>query len=380
MVYEESVRCGKVLGIAVPVPPADVADDESSRVYIKFATSGDAAKCKEMMDGRLFDEGKVRHKQLCEWVGCGGEGGGLPGPLTAWLSQAGIAQAQAPHISHMVLQAGSFYGFLGRWLLLWAPGLLVIAGLWARGVRSGRVVHNGAHACERANVSSCSCAAGQVHARHRVRLHTRSSRGVDQARPAATGVGIRAAIQRHPRPRGHPWPASTIWDGDPWTAWPGPPQHTLTHRRHSYPTGRRRASSIPTTTIRRRFGCGCVAAGSAQQVAAPACEVVLRFRSSCVLAELLQQCRGPIAGFLVLLTDSIDRVKRGFEDCGMCFVVIRNADSGTTIQGGAMALASDTGQRWLPAYSIWDLRCDTYYVSTVRTAPALCLDGSQSGH
>jgi hypothetical protein len=60
MVYQESVRCGKVLGIAVPVPPADVADDESCRVYIKFATSGEAAKCKEMMDGRLFDESKVR--------------------------------------------------------------------------------------------------------------------------------------------------------------------------------------------------------------------------------------------------------------------------------------------------------------------------------
>jgi hypothetical protein len=28
MVYEESVRCGKVLGIAVPVPPAEVADGE----------------------------------------------------------------------------------------------------------------------------------------------------------------------------------------------------------------------------------------------------------------------------------------------------------------------------------------------------------------
>jgi hypothetical protein len=60
MVYEESVRCGKVLGIAVPVPPPEVADDESSRVYIKYATSGEAAKCKEMMDGRMFDDSKVR--------------------------------------------------------------------------------------------------------------------------------------------------------------------------------------------------------------------------------------------------------------------------------------------------------------------------------
>lgn len=59
MVYEESVRCGKVLGIAVPVPPPDVADAESSRVYIKFSTSAEAGKCKEMMDGRLFDDKKV---------------------------------------------------------------------------------------------------------------------------------------------------------------------------------------------------------------------------------------------------------------------------------------------------------------------------------
>lgn len=73
MVYEESVRCGKVLGIAVPVPPPEVADDESSRVYIKFATSGEAAKCKEMMDGRMFDDAKVRVRlewgaKLCLWV------------------------------------------------------------------------------------------------------------------------------------------------------------------------------------------------------------------------------------------------------------------------------------------------------------------------
>lgn len=66
MVYEESVRCGKVLGIAVPVPPPEVPDDESSRVYIKFSASSEAAKCKEMMDGRMFDDNKVMHKpQAC---------------------------------------------------------------------------------------------------------------------------------------------------------------------------------------------------------------------------------------------------------------------------------------------------------------------------
>lgn len=64
MVYEESVRCGKVLGIAVPVPPAEVPNEESSRVYIKFATSAEAAKCKDMMDGRMFDDNKVGAQDL----------------------------------------------------------------------------------------------------------------------------------------------------------------------------------------------------------------------------------------------------------------------------------------------------------------------------
>jgi hypothetical protein len=59
MVYEEAVRCGKVLGIAVPVPGEEVGDGEGCRVYVKFAASGEAAKCKEMMDGRLFDDNKV---------------------------------------------------------------------------------------------------------------------------------------------------------------------------------------------------------------------------------------------------------------------------------------------------------------------------------
>jgi hypothetical protein len=66
MVYEEAIRCGKVLGIAVPQPPPEVADSESARVYIKFAGSNEAAKCKEMMDGRLFDDSKVG---VGGWVG-----------------------------------------------------------------------------------------------------------------------------------------------------------------------------------------------------------------------------------------------------------------------------------------------------------------------
>lgn len=70
MVYEESVRCGKVLGIAVPVPPAEVADGEACRVYVKFSSSSEAAKCKEMMDGRLFDSNTVR--LLLAWAGDSG--------------------------------------------------------------------------------------------------------------------------------------------------------------------------------------------------------------------------------------------------------------------------------------------------------------------
>jgi hypothetical protein len=64
MVYEEAVRCGKVLGIAVPVPNEEVPDGEPCRVYVKFSSSGEAAKCKEMMDGRMFDDNKVRESLL----------------------------------------------------------------------------------------------------------------------------------------------------------------------------------------------------------------------------------------------------------------------------------------------------------------------------
>jgi hypothetical protein len=60
MVYEESVRCGKVLGIAVPIPPETVAEGCPCRAYIKFNVSAEATKCKEMMDGRSFDENKVK--------------------------------------------------------------------------------------------------------------------------------------------------------------------------------------------------------------------------------------------------------------------------------------------------------------------------------
>eukprot|EP00775_Hariotina_reticulata_P004802 gene4802-5051_t len=66
MVYEEAVRCGKVLGIAVPVPPAEVADGAACRAYVKFSSSSEAAKCKEMMDGRLFDNNTVKATHVTE--------------------------------------------------------------------------------------------------------------------------------------------------------------------------------------------------------------------------------------------------------------------------------------------------------------------------
>lgn len=62
MVYEEALRCGKVLGIAVPVPQPEVPDSDSCRVYVKFSSSAEATKCKEMMDGRMFDDNKVGNR------------------------------------------------------------------------------------------------------------------------------------------------------------------------------------------------------------------------------------------------------------------------------------------------------------------------------
>lgn len=39
--------------------PHQVRCCHSHRVYVKFALSSEASKCKEMMDGRLFDDNKV---------------------------------------------------------------------------------------------------------------------------------------------------------------------------------------------------------------------------------------------------------------------------------------------------------------------------------
>jgi splicing factor U2AF subunit len=60
-VFAEAVKIGPVAGVAVPVPASeeDVDEDEPCRVYIKYHTISDAKKCKEAMDGRLFDERTV---------------------------------------------------------------------------------------------------------------------------------------------------------------------------------------------------------------------------------------------------------------------------------------------------------------------------------
>jgi splicing factor U2AF subunit len=45
-VQDEVVKCGHVLGIAIPIPPPHVADSEPCRVYVKFNIQDEAKKCK----------------------------------------------------------------------------------------------------------------------------------------------------------------------------------------------------------------------------------------------------------------------------------------------------------------------------------------------
>lgn len=56
----EAGKAGKVLGCAVPIPPASVPGNEGCRIFVKFATADEANKCKGMMDGRTFDESLVK--------------------------------------------------------------------------------------------------------------------------------------------------------------------------------------------------------------------------------------------------------------------------------------------------------------------------------
>lgn len=66
MVYEEALRCGKVRGVVVPVPPSDLPENTPCRVYVKFDGSGEASQCKDMMDGRIFDDKKITADYVTE--------------------------------------------------------------------------------------------------------------------------------------------------------------------------------------------------------------------------------------------------------------------------------------------------------------------------
>ncbi|GBF87338.1 hypothetical protein Rsub_00049 [Raphidocelis subcapitata] len=66
MVYEEALRCGRVRGVALPLPGPDVPDATPCRVYVKFDNSGDGAKCKQMMNGRIFDDRKITADYVTE--------------------------------------------------------------------------------------------------------------------------------------------------------------------------------------------------------------------------------------------------------------------------------------------------------------------------
>ena len=52
---DESSKCGNVEAMALPIPPASVAGGEPGRVYIKFTTSDQCQKAKDMFNGRQFD-------------------------------------------------------------------------------------------------------------------------------------------------------------------------------------------------------------------------------------------------------------------------------------------------------------------------------------
>lgn len=58
-VSHECQKIGRVEGIAVPLPPAHVPGETPCRVYVKFFSIPEAVKCKDMNNGRLFDERKI---------------------------------------------------------------------------------------------------------------------------------------------------------------------------------------------------------------------------------------------------------------------------------------------------------------------------------
>jgi len=65
-VYLEAVKCGQVAGIALPLPPPGAPDSVTCRVFVRYATQEGAAKCKAVMDGRQFDDNKIRASYVTE--------------------------------------------------------------------------------------------------------------------------------------------------------------------------------------------------------------------------------------------------------------------------------------------------------------------------
>ncbi|GFR47985.1 hypothetical protein Agub_g9809 [Astrephomene gubernaculifera] len=117
-VQQEVVKCGPVIGLAVPMPPAHVGNHEASRVYVKYSTAAEAQRCRTMMDGRKFDDNAVRatfvtegeflRAQAGEWVAKPGllmPAGvpSLPGVTTA--PAASTAATAAPSLASLTAAA-----------------------------------------------------------------------------------------------------------------------------------------------------------------------------------------------------------------------------------------------------------------------------------
>lgn len=58
--------CGAVLGVAIPIPPTHISITDACRVYIKYGNPVEAAKCMRRMDGRSFEENKVKATYILE--------------------------------------------------------------------------------------------------------------------------------------------------------------------------------------------------------------------------------------------------------------------------------------------------------------------------
>ncbi|MEW5306363.1 MAG: hypothetical protein WDW36_008832 [Sanguina aurantia] len=65
-VHGEATVCGTVLGLTIPIPPADVSSADACRVYVKYGNAVEAAKCMRRMDGRSFEENKVKATYVLE--------------------------------------------------------------------------------------------------------------------------------------------------------------------------------------------------------------------------------------------------------------------------------------------------------------------------